>query len=490
MSFHFGVELSSREDVCTLRLRPQLESVVEVFCLDERPLVLLPVWVILIFGNTHTAAFKELQNKVVVPLIFRNHFRHSVSHSKTVFLVLDVPTHQPHEDTAHGFEGSQFVLEVRVLLLRGKVAVELNHLDTLRSKQGLVCDHWKVVAGEPQGKLRSVGDCRLVQRTSGDFLAACKLFDFLLVQLAVLIALTHGDKAFAFESRKGRGSGFCVLLPVTPANHTDRGNLGVVPKHILNGVEEGTLAVASRFAVKDKHTLLVAHAKHGVAKRTLQEVCFVLVSLSDLLDELFPPLALHVSPDGVPEIGLHGDKIVPPCFPERKIFERICPVLTVDEVGVCVKVHRRDTKLTRSVLQNPVPHASIAHLIDKGGVALAGIIVRDFPAVENHEPHKVFDFLRDEDCALVLAPCPLEVGVPALMLSAITSFPVIKQTEKVCHTHFRPLKAGACFISPFRVIGFDNVHFLRQFFVHNDPAVTQFKKFSVTCHDCAHLLLQ
>lgn len=50
------------------------------------------------------------------------------------------------------------------------------------------------------GELRLEGDCRLIQRTSGDFLTTRKLFDFLLVQFAVFVALGHcSDKRLPFN---------------------------------------------------------------------------------------------------------------------------------------------------------------------------------------------------------------------------------------------------------------------------------------------------
>ena len=68
------------------------------------------------------------------------------------------------------------------------------------------------------------------------------------------------------------------------------------------------------------------------------------------------------------------------------------------------------------------------------------------------------------------------------MLCAVPRFAVVEHTEQVCHTHFRPLKAGGSLISAFGVVGLNDIHFIGQVFVHNAPAVTQLKKLSVTCH--------
>ena len=241
--------------------------------------------------------------------------------------------------------------------------VELNHLDTLRREQGFVCHHRQVVTGEPQGELRTICDSCLIERTSGDFFAACKLFDFLLVQFAVLIALTHRDKPLALESGKGRRRGFCVFLPVTTTNHTDRGNFRVIPKHILNRVKEGTLAVTGRFAVEDKHTLLITHTEHGVPKSALQEVSLILIALCDLINELFPPRTLHITAYRVPEMGLHGEKIVPPWLSERIVLQGICPVETVDEVGVGVEIRSRNAEFACCVLEDSVSHTPVTHLV-------------------------------------------------------------------------------------------------------------------------------
>ena len=214
------------------------------------------------------------------------------------------------------------------------------------------------------------GDSTLVERPSGDFLAARELFDFLLVQLAVLVALAHGHKALALQPSQRGACRFCVLLPVSPANHTHRGNLGVVTKHGFDGVEQGRFSVPGGLAVEDEHTFLIRHTQKGIAQRSLQEVSLVLVPLCNLLNEGLPALALHVTGDGVPESGLHGEKVFPIMLPERVVPEVVCTVETVYQVRVSVKLHSVDTKLASSVLENPVSHAAVSHLIHKAGVGL------------------------------------------------------------------------------------------------------------------------
>ena len=300
--------------------------------------------------------------------------------------------------------------------------------------------------------MRLESNRRLVQRTSRDFLTACELLDFLLVQLSIFVALGHGDKPLALETCKGRAGGFCVLLPVSPADHTDRGNLGVVSEHGFNRVEQCRFSVTGCFAMQDKHTLLVAHAEDRVAEGALQEVSFILFALRHLVNELFPSVTLDVSADGVTEIGLHGEKIIPLSFPKRKIPEGVGAVQTVYKVWVSVKLSGRDTKLACSVFEYSVSHAPVTHFVHKRGVGFSDFIIHDLPAVENHQPHKVLDFLRDKDRPFVFAPCALEVGVPALMLCAVSGFPVVEHTKQVCHAHFRPFKPGTGFIGFLRVI--------------------------------------
>ena len=219
-----------------------------------------------------------------------------------------------------------------------------------------------------------------------------------------------------------------------------------------------------------------------IPKSALQEVGFILIALCDFINELFPPLTLHITAYCVPETGLHCEEIVPPWFTERVVLQRVSTVETVYEVGVGVEIRSRNAEFTCCVLEYAVAHTPVTHLVHERGVRLAGIIVRNLATIEYHQANKVLDFLGDKDCTLVLAPRPLKVGVPTLVFGAVPRFTVVEHTEQVCHTHFRPLKAGGGFVCPFGVIGLDNIHFVGQVFVHNAPAVAQFKKFSVTCH--------
>ena len=301
-------------------------------------------------------------------------------------------------------------------------------------------------------------DCRLIQRTSGDFLTTCKLFDFLLVQLAVFVALGHCDEAFALQPGEGRTGGFCVLLTVSTANHTDRGNLGIVTEHSLDGVEQSRLTVTSGLTMKNEHTLLVTHTQHGITQSSLKEVCLVLVILCNLFNELLPAFTLNRLGDSVAKCCLHGEKIVPAMFPEGEVSKVVCTIETVNEIGVCVKLHSRDTKLTCCVLEDSISHTPVTHLIDEPGVGLSGIIVLDFSAVENHQTNEIFNLLGHENCSLVLTPCSLVIGVPALVFRAVASFVRIEQAKQVCHTHFRPLKPGAGLVCFLGVILLNQIH--------------------------------
>ena len=80
-------------------------------------------------------------------------------------------------------------------------------------------------------------------------------------------------------------------------------------------------------------------------------------------------------------------------LPKFHLFEIIGAVETVNEIGVCVKLHSGDTKLPGSVLEDSVSHAAITHLIYKAGVALAEIIVLDFTAVQDHKSYEVLELL-------------------------------------------------------------------------------------------------
>ena len=211
--------------------------------------------------------------------------------------------------------------------------------------------------------------------------------------------------------------------------------------------------------MEDKHTLLITHTQHRVAQSPLKEVCLVLVILCDLFNELLPAFTLNRLGDSVAKCCLHGEKIVPAMFPEGEVSKVVCTVQAVNQIGVCVKLHSRDTKLTCCVLEDSVSHTPVTHLIDEPGVGLSGIIVLDFSAVENHQTDEIFNLLGHENCSLVLTPCSLVIGVPALVFRAVASFVRVEQAEQVCHTHFRPFKAAGSLVSFLRVVLLNQIHF-------------------------------
>ena len=93
------------------------------------------------------------------------------------------------------------------------------------------------------------------------------------------------------------------------------------------------------------------------------------------------------------EVRLHGNEIIVTVFTEGEVPQVVCTVETVNEIGVCVKLHSGDTKLPGSVLEDSVSHAAITHLIYETGVVLAKIIVLDFSAIENHKSYEILELL-------------------------------------------------------------------------------------------------
>ena len=210
--------------------------------------------------------------------------------------------------------------------------------------------------------------------------------------------------------------------------------------------------------MKNEHTLLIAHTQHGITQSSLKEVCLVLVILCDLFNEFLPPWAFDIAGDRVIECRLHGEEIFPAMLPERVVPQVVCTVETVDKIGVCVKLHSGDAQLARGILEDSVAHPAVSHLVHELHVGFSRVIVLDFTAVENHQSNKILDFLRHENCPLVLTPCALVIGVPALVFRAVASFVRIEQAKQVCHTHFRPLKPGAGLVCFLGVILLNQIH--------------------------------
>ena len=161
----------------------------------------------------------------------------------------------------------------------------------------------------------------------------------------------------------------------------------------MNGTQHGRLAVAGGLTVKNEHTFLVCHAEHRVAKGFLQILGLVCVTASDLGNELFPPLTPSVL-QGVFEIGLHGEKVVPVMLPKFHLFEIIGAVQTVNEIGVGVELLSGNRHDTRSVLHQPVTEAPVAHLYDELHVLGAAFFIGDLTAIESHQAVELFDLLR------------------------------------------------------------------------------------------------
>ena len=462
--FHVGIEPLGRTGKVPVGLAPNLVSVKQRLRAGVDPLSLF------------TAFFEELQAQVIVTLVLVDHFPHSGRHFQTETLVLEVPGDQPSENALHSFLRLKLIFQVLVLLRFGEVAVELNDPHTVGSEQGLVADSGKIVAGEPEGELRQEGCSSLIEVPSLDFLAARELLDCFLVQLAILVALCHCDEPFAFQGSQHGVRCFGVLRALCLADDRHGGHGSIITEKVVNCREHGGLAVASGLAVKNKHTFLVRHTQHGVPQRLLQIVSLVFVITSDLCNKLLPAAAPCVL-QGVVEVGLHGQKVVPVMLPELHLFEVESAVLAVDKVGICVKLRRSDGKHTGSVLHQPVTEAPVAHLYDELHVLGAAFFIGDLTAIESHQAAELFDLFRYQQRTRVLAPCPLGVGEPAFRFGAVAGIILVALGKQLRHAGLVPrIPRTADWMAMLRLCFLNLKHHTGLSFVHDVATIGELEK--------------
>ena len=426
-----------------------------------------------------------MQAQVVVTLVLIDHLPHGGRHFQTETLVLEVPGDQPSENALHSFLCLKLIFQVLVLFRFGEVTVELNDPHTVGSEQGLIADGGKIVAGEPKGKLRQEGCSSLIEVPGFDFLAARELLDRFLVQLAILIALSHRDKPLTFQGRKHGVGGFGVLAPLRLADDRHGGHGRIVTEKVVNCREHSRLTVASGLAVKNEHTFLVRHTQHGVPQRLLQIVSLVFIITSNLCNELLPAATPCVL-QGIVEVGLHGQEVVPVMLPELHLFEVESAVLAVDKVGVCVKLRRSDRKYTGSVFHQPVTEAPVAHLYDEFHVLGAAFFIGNLAAVESHQAAELFDFLRYQQRAGVLTPCTLGVGEPAFRFGAVAGIILVALGKQLRHARLVPrIPRTADWMAMLRLCFLNLKHHTGLSFVHDVATVGKLEKslFFGSCHN-------
>ena len=205
--------------------------------------------------------------------------------------------------------------------------------------------------------------------------------------------------------------------------------------------------------------------QHGITQGPLEEVCLLLITFCDLVNKGLPTLAAYITIDSMPESCLHCEVVARTSWPEGEVGEVVSAIETVDQVRVCVKLSSRDMQFACGILQDPVTHTAVTHLIYKSSVVLTQVVILDLTAVEDHKTDKVFDFLRYQDSTFVSSPGTGVVGVPAFMLGAVAGFLLIQYGKEICHTHLAPLKPGSRFIGPFRVVCFYEEHLIRHILV-------------------------
>ena len=186
VSFHVGIEPLCAAHKVAVGLAPNLIGIIHGLGSGDYAL------------NLFALLFQELQNQVVVLLILLDYLPHLRGHFQAEPLVLEVALQEPGENALHGFGSLELIFQVLVLLVLRKVAVELDNPHTVRSEQTLVIDRGKVIAGKPKRELREEGSRSFIKVPGLDFLTTGKLLDGFLVQLAILIALSHGHKPLTF----------------------------------------------------------------------------------------------------------------------------------------------------------------------------------------------------------------------------------------------------------------------------------------------------
>ena len=455
VSFHVGVEPLCAAHEITVGLAPNLVSVIEGLRSGDSTVSTLALF------------FKELQYQIVVLLILPHDLLHVMGHFQPKPLVLEVPGDQPREDTLHSFLRLELIFQVLVLFFLLEMAVELDHPHTVRSEQRLVVDRGEVIAGEPKSELREKSRGSLIEVPGFDFLTAGELLDRFLVQFAILIALSHRDKPLTFQGRKHGVGGFGVLASLRLADDRHGRHGRIVTEKVVNGTQHGRLSVAGGLAVKNEHTFLVCHAEHRVAEGFLQILGLVCVTTSDLRNELLPPFTPRVL-QGVLEIGLHGEKVVPVMLPKFHLFEIIGAVETVNEIGVGVEFLSGNRHDTRSVLHKPVTETAISHLHDELHVLPAAVFVSDFSAIQGHQAAELLDLLSHQQRTNILSPSSLRVSEPAFRFGAIPSVILVALGKQLCHTGLVPRIAGAaCLVTAFRLRFLDVKHLPGLVFVHD-----------------------
>ena len=185
--------------------------------------------------------------------------------------------------------------------------------------------------------MRQESGGRFIEVPGLDLLAARELLNGLLVQLAVLIALSHGHKPLTFQGGQHRVCSLSVFGAVGFADDRHRRYRGIIPKQMMDSGEHSGFAIAGGLAVENEHTLLIRHTQHGVAQGLLQILGFVLIFARHLVYKLLPPFAPSVL-QGVIEAGLHGKKVPPVMLPKLHFLQVVSAIETVDKIGISVEL--------------------------------------------------------------------------------------------------------------------------------------------------------
>ena len=161
---------------------------------------------------------------------------------------------------------------------------------------------------------------------------------------------------------------------------------------------------------------------------------------------------------------------------ELHVFQVISAIQTVNQIGVSVKLCRRNLHAVRSVLHKTVTETAVTHLPNKSHVLFTLFLIGNLSAVQSHESHKLLNLCRNQKRTHILVPLASLIGVPGLCFWAVAGVILITLREEVSHARFIPgVPRGIILVGGFRVVVF-NVIQLSAYVLRGDiPAIGQLK---------------